>query len=200
VKEDVIYRGYRVHHDGTEYVAEPMSRDSEIFEIAATRLETLYQSIDELWNHLASAETISQSVTVPAWYQAWLDDGADGRVRILDCGRHESIAPKRRWWGLSKLFAGALVCAAAFAVAPKLDMNGDGSLNGEDWKAVVEKVYLKYPPHEVHHRVRWGKGVYDVRLEPAPEDDIDFTARAVVRRDGVLLPAPITPTAALNDR
>lgn len=69
-------------------------------------------------------------------------------------------------------------------VVPKLDTNGDGSIDVEDWKATVERVYLKYPPKSSIHHVRWGHRVYDVHLVPAPDANVDFDA-SDVRINGV---------------
>lgn len=179
MKQGVTYRGYTLHHDGTEYVAEPTCKDGEILEIGAARLETLYLSIDELWSHLALAESILQPVIVPAWYQAWLDDGASGRVRIHDSGRYESIAPRRRWWGAGKIMAGALVCLAAAVSIPRLDVNGDGSIDMDDYSALVEKAFLARPPKNSHQRIRLDKRIYDVMLTPAPDADVDFDAKDI---------------------
>lgn len=179
VNQGVSYRGYTVYHDGNEHVAEPVVSDGENFEISALSRERLYGAIDELWAYLDDAQRIDQPASVPAWYQAWLDDGADGRIRISDDGMHESIAPNRGWWGLGKLLAGALVCGAAFLVTPNLDVNGDGSYDREDLASLVEKVHLAYPPKSSHRHIRFGERVYDVNLVPAPEDEVDFDARDI---------------------
>ncbi|KOX53849.1 hypothetical protein ADL19_14845 [Streptomyces purpurogeneiscleroticus] len=77
-----------------------------------------------------------------------------------------------------------MVCAAAFVVTPNLDANGDGSIDTEDLKATVEKVYLKYPPKSSIHHIRFGERIYDVNLKPAPEDEVDFDA-SDVRINGI---------------
>jgi hypothetical protein len=197
VNQGVTYRGFTIYHDGNEFVAEPVVSDGENFEIGASDRARLFSAIDELHVHLDAASRIDQDVSVPAWYQTWLNDGADGRIRIHACGGHESIAPSRSWWGLGKLLAGALVCSAAFMFAPKLDINGDGALDREDFSSMVEKVYLKYPPKSSIHHIRWGQRVYDVSLKPAPDDDVDFDADDVLIKGVSLKQAsspPTTPT------
>lgn len=179
MSEGVPYRGYSVYHDGHEFVAEPVVSDGANFEIAASSRKRLHVAIDELHEHLEGASRIDQCAPVPAWYQAWLDDGGDGRIRISDDNRHESIAPSRRWWNLGKIAAGALVCGAAFMVAPNFDINGDGALNREDFASLVEKVHLAYPPKSSHRQIRFSDRIYDVNLVPTPDDGVDFDARDI---------------------
>jgi hypothetical protein len=199
VIKGVNYRGYLVYHDGNELVAEPAVSDGENFEISSDNRESLYAAIDELWSHLEGATTMGNSVSVPAWYQAWLDDGANGRIRVHDCGKHESITPSRKWLGLKRVsFAMASVCLVitAIAVSPKLDVSGDGRLSSEDLKVMIDRVHMAFPPKLAHQRVRWGKHVYDVDLQPAPEEDIDFDAQEV-RVNGALIQAITLPSTAL---
>jgi hypothetical protein len=203
VRQGVSYRGYSVFHDGTEYVAEPKVNDGDNFEISSSRRENLYAAIDELWAYLNAAKSIDEDLKVPSWYQSWLDDGASGRVRILDCGRHESIAPKRaRWWErkrVSVAMISACLAITAIAISPTLDVSGDGRLSSEDLKVMVDKVHMAFPPKIAHQRVRWGKHVYDVDLQPAPEDNIDFDAHEV-RVNGALIQAITLPSTVLNSR
>jgi hypothetical protein len=198
VKQGVKYRGYYVYHDGTEYVAESTSGDGECFEVSSNSCDTLYRAIDELWCHLDSAADLDQSIPVPAWYQAWLDAGADGRIRLLGRGKFESIAPSRSWWGLNKLLAGALICAAAVMAVPRLDINKDGSIDMDDAATMIEKVYLTFPPKSSIHKIRWGQRIYDVNLHPSPEQEVDFDADDV-RINGISLKRGSTsepPTSA----
>jgi hypothetical protein len=193
VKQGVNYRGFFVYHDGTELVAEPTASDGENFEIASKNRQALYAAIDELWTHLQGASRFEQGTPVPGWYQAWLNDGADGRIRILDSGKHESIAPSRKWWGLGKILAGALVCVAAFVVMPRLDINQDGSVDTDDLASMVEKVYLAHPPKKSLQHFRWGERVFSVSMHPAPDEDVDFEADDIMLNGVSLKRASLPP-------
>lgn len=73
------YRGYRIYHDGHEFVAEEeVTADALVCEMGSQSVDHLMRCIDDLYDALES----DGIVPVPVWFQAWLDGDREGRISL----------------------------------------------------------------------------------------------------------------------
>lgn len=79
----LIYRAYRIWHDGTEFVAEPEVSDYPVFEIGSQSVDRLMRMIDELYAHLEIADETGR-FSAPEWFSIWLRCEFPERARCLE--------------------------------------------------------------------------------------------------------------------